>query len=237
MQYGRDIQKVQVCLQWKKQTAQQQPNDNQQSRILDWIEGCRKTKTKTLKVEKDVYIICDPEVPHHLDSKVTFIEDLGLVEVQVKTQRLALGGNLVLKMSLIDTPPHFQFTTTGFSVDMVQSVRLQSRQKRSFPFHYSEPKRIPLLHLDGKKEEGVQTDKMTLNGEWTLPIPTCDTLRPSTLAGSKQAAIRITHHLEISITYLSEQCLSEPLTHTFEWPIILASVSSKRKSDSFPLLR
>lgn len=167
-----------------------------------------------------------PRVSHNLcyaQEKTAFVQGLGLMDWSIQTRRMAVGSYLGIKMAPFALPLSGDAMVLGMHVAITQSVRLISRQSRHYSYGYSEPKRFALLDVDGKTLQENQGA-----WDWLVQIPSCKILRPSTLLASKEAAIRIAHHMEISIDYWTEKVGKRMnSTYRFKWPVVLASVSAK----------
>jgi len=204
MRFGRVFQKMKVKLVWSNQS---------------W-----KNKYKNLEVERDVWMTCIPRVNNILDYARThrsYIDDLGPLAIHVRTQHLTVGGYLRIGLSLPSPSPNCKLIRLEIAI--LQNTTLHSR-KRVNHVEKCPTEKIQFLSVEG--QELSQRCRGNVQGNWILRIPACDRVRPSTLQGSKDASIRLTHQLEIRIVFDAEGNNSDkPMIYTAQWPLILPSVS------------
>jgi len=213
MRFGRVFQKMKVKLVWGNQS---------------W-----KNKYKNLEVERDVWMTCIPRVSNVLDyarTHRTFIDQLGPLAIHVRTQHLTVGGYLRIGLSLPSPSPTCKLIR--MEVAILQSTTLHSRKRRGhiencpiekIKFHTAEGNDL-LEILQGTRQNQV------------MRIPSCDRIRPSTLNGSKDASIRLSHQLEIRLVFQDDVDSpgGKPLVYTAKWPLVLPSCSCRWKSLKLP---
>ncbi|UZJ52045.1 hypothetical protein CBS101457_001365 [Exobasidium rhododendri] len=215
MRFGRVFQKMRVKLVWSNQS---------------WM-----SKYKDLKVERDVWLTCIPRSSNLLDYARThrgFVEGLGMIAVHMRTQHLTVGGYLRVGLSLPSL--NAQCKVLRFEIFIRQTTTLHSR-KRPGVVQECPPERRNLLTVEG--EELMEMLQATNQGNWIVRIPFCDQLRPSTLQGSTDAAIRLNHQLEVCTTFDPTGTGSgkaKPLVHRAAWSFILPSCTCRWRSLNLP---
>jgi hypothetical protein len=210
MRYGRVFQKMRVKLEWSKQSS-----------LLK--------KYSNLQVEKDVWLTCIPRVSNLLDYARTHrstVEGLGPVAMHIRTHHLTVGGYLRFGLSLPAEVAHDKIKK--IEIVIIQKTVLHSRIRvgvvqRCFP------ERIKVQTIESPElQEKLQVVQEQRQGNWIVRIPKCDVLRPSTMQGSKDAAIRLSHQLEMRVTFCKKPGEQE-MAYAAQWPLLLPSVSKQRR--------
>lgn len=131
---------------------------------------------------------------------------------------------------------------------LIQSTKMISRGKKSHSVE-CKPEKFPFMSIEGeelknciRKEGHVELQSgFPLVGNWVARIPTDQRARPSTLQGSKNASIRVSHQLEVRIIFKTEKRRNpgqDPIPSTIysaSWPLILASCACKWRSLKLPM--
>lgn len=213
MKFGRVFQKMRVQLEWQNKS---------------WL-----SKYKNLLVERDVWITCIPRISNMLDyarTHRTMQDHLGPMSIHIRSHHLTVGSYLRLGLYL----PLIPFHTLILRLELatIQSTFLHSRKRPGAVFRDCTPERIPFLTVEGDEFRAKMQNHQV---DWIARIPSCDRIRPSTLSGSKDAAIRLSHKIEIRIYFSTNQTtLDKPLVYSAQWPVILPSCAARWRSLKLP---
>jgi hypothetical protein len=81
---------------------------------------------------------------------------------------------------------------------------------------------IPVLTVDGRE---FQAKMLCNDPTWIARLPFDNILRPSTLSGSKDAAIQVSHKIMFCLTFIPKGYHKDgQALYTAQWPILLSSV-------------
>lgn len=200
---------------------------------------------RDLRAEQDVWVMGVPRTSNVLDYARThqsFVEHLGPIILHARTQHLTVGGYLRLGLSL--PAPALGCKIEKVLITLVQSTKLTSRSN-SGHFTVCKPERIPFLSVEGEELQKClrssvdQQSGRALSGNWVARIPHDRYARPSTLEGSKDAALRITHQLEVRIVFVPPETVANkpvfPVAYSAAWPLTLASCACRWRSLKLPM--
>lgn len=222
---------------------------------LKWSSSNAKTKfifnsLRDLTAEQDVWIVPVPRTSNILDYARTHqsaIEDLGPFVIHARTHHLTVGGYMRLGLSI--PAPAENVEIEKVQLLLVQSTKLISRGK-SGHIANCKPDKIPFMSIEGeelkqciKEQQPGQQGGAPLIGNWVARIPTDQRARPSTLQGSKDVSLRISHQLEVRIIFRTNSKKQQqpgqdkiPSTiYSAAWPLTLASCACKWRSLKLPM--
>lgn len=232
--YGRVLPRIRAKLKWSTCGAKTR-----------FIFG----SLRDLTAEQDVWIVSVPRTSNILDYARTHqsaIEHLGPFVIHVRTHHLTVGG--YMRMGLSIPAPAANVEIEKVQLFLVQTVKLISRGKCR---HTKEckPDKIPFMSIEGeelkqciRQGEGNQQHGSPLVGNWVARIPTDQKARPSTLQGSKDASLRVSHQLEVRIIFRTNKKHKKPgqdiapaTIYSASWPLTLASCACKWRSLKLPM--
>lgn len=220
MRFGRVFQKMSVNLKWSSSSLKKKM-------IF--------AKYKELSVDRDVWIATIPRVSNMLDYAQTHrteYQDLGPIVIHVRSAHLTVGSYLRLGLYI----PQFNeknIKILKMELSMKQYTSLHSRKRNGMVYQDSNPEVIPFLTVQGDEFDAKL--RPNLHSNWIARIPHCHRLRPSTLSGSTEAAIRVSHRIQLKIAYIPEEASrsddnNSSVSYVAQWPVTISSVSVKRVS-------
>jgi hypothetical protein len=212
MRYGRVFQKMSVQLHWSKRTSS--------SKMF--------SRYKDLSVDRDVWIATIPRVSNMLDYAQTHRtenEDLGPMVIHVRSHHLTVGSYLRLGL-YIPQLNEKNVKILKMELSIKQYTTLHSRKRNGVVHQDAHPEVIPFLVVQGDEFDAELRPR--LHSNWIARIPHCHRLRPSTLTGSTEAAIRVSHRIQVKISYEPEDSMSNKessVSYVAQWPVTISSVS------------
>ncbi|PWN36291.1 uncharacterized protein FA14DRAFT_53831 [Meira miltonrushii] len=233
--YGRVLPRIRAKLKWSSCGAKSR-----------FIFG----SLRDLTAEQDVWIVSVPRTSNILDyarTHQTAIEDLGPFVIHVRTHHLTVGG--YMRMGLSIPAPAANVQIEKVQLFLVQTTKLISRGKSRYTKE-CKPDKIPFMSIEKEElkrcirqeEEGSQQEGSPLVGNWVARIPTDQRARPSTLQGSKDASLRVSHQLEVRIIFRKSTETKSPgqevlpaTIYSASWPLTLASCACKWRSLKLPM--
>lgn len=210
------------------------------STFTDW--------TKTLEASQNVWIMAVPRSSNVLDyarTHHTAVNQLGPISIHMRSQHLTVGGYLRMGLTLPAPAPGVTVHRIVFTV--IQQVTLHSR--RGGTISKCAPERIPIFTIEGAEllkcissppADNGEAMSLPISGDWIAKLPSDDVIRPTTLEGSRQAALKITHSLETRVHFCTAptpENSNESLKTIYSaaWPITLASCCCLCRSLKLPL--
>lgn len=205
-------------------------------------------RSKTIKAEESVYMIsvpCRSNILDYARTHHTAAEHLGPIAAHARTEHLTVGGYIRLGLSLPAPEPGLQISQIAWNI--VQQTSLHSR--RSTTVSKCPVERRNILTLGGEDlQESLDTtssigsspsDRVSsLLRTWTARLPADDLIRPTTLEGAKDTAIRISHQLELRITFQAAADVAKPerprSVFVISWPLTIASCLCKWRTLKLP---
>jgi hypothetical protein len=211
--YGRLRHKIQVSLDWSTPQTW-------------WL------KSGTVQTEETVTIISVPPISNILSYSLTrqeLVKHLGLIDCHLYSHHLTIGSKVFFRLALPSNASYCDIVRIEMAV--LQYTTLRSRKKPGLFFYTDTPQRCSILTVD---RENLKQRMQEGGFLWSARLPSCHVLGPSTLPGTKGAAIRLSHKLEMIIEYRpndrgvirNRSIKDTPLVHKVEWPVVLPSVRS-----------